>query len=309
MINYASQVIAIAGSTGLVGTALCAALEGAGHQIKRLVRREVSDPDTEIYWKPSAGQIDRDKLNGVDAVVHLGGIGLTESWWTDEYKQKIRDSRVNSTRLLSEALAALPNKPRVHVNASAIGYYGVRGDETIDETSPGGKGFLAETCREWETATQPSWEAGIRVCQIRIGVVLSPEGGLLGKLLTPFRMGVGGVVGSGDQYMSWVALHDLVAAIQFALDHDPLHGAVNATSPEPVTNREFTRALAEVLKRPAVVPMPAFAARMMFGSEMAEELLLGGAKILPRRLQGEGFEFTTPNIREALTTLLNEHHA
>ncbi|QDU54489.1 TIGR01777 family oxidoreductase [Aeoliella mucimassa] len=304
MINYPSQIVAVAGSSGLVGSALTAALEKDGHTVRRLVRRPVKDPNTEIYWKPSAGEIDAEKLSEVDAVVHLGGAGLTDSWWTEEYKQKIRDSRVNSTRLLSETLAGLSKKPRVHVNASAIGYYGVRGDEVIDETSPGGSGFLADTCREWEAATQPSWESGIRVCQMRIGVVLSADGGALAKMLTPFRMGVGGVLGSGKQYMSWVALPDLIAAIQFALDHDPLHGAVNTTAPNPVTNREFTKMLGTVLNRPTVVHTPAFAVRLMAGREMADEILLGGAKIYPRRLQAEGFEFTCANIQTALETVL-----
>ncbi|MCO6043989.1 TIGR01777 family oxidoreductase [Aeoliella sp. ICT_H6.2] len=306
MINHPSQVIAIGGASGLIGSALCTALELDGHTVKRLVRRPVKDPDREIYWKPSAGEIDTDALQGVDATVHLGGAGLAEHRWTDEYKQKIRESRVKSTRLLCETLAGFEKKPRVHVNASAIGYYGVRGDERIDETSPGGKGYLADVCRDWETATQPAWESGIRVCQIRIGVVLSSEGGALSKMLTPFRMGAGGTLGSGDQYMSWVALADVVSAIQFALDHDPLHGAVNATAPNPVTNREFTQTLGELLHRPTVMRTPAFAVRLMVGSEMADELLLGGARIYPTRLTGEGFEFACPDIRTALKAALAE---
>ena len=304
MINYASQVIAVSGASGLVGKALRTALEANGHTVWRLVRQPVKDSETEIYWKPSDGEIDAEKMDGIDAVVHLAGAPIAESWWTAEYKQKIRDSRVQSTRLISETIAELPNKPRVHVNASAIGYYGVRGDETIDETSPAGSGFLADTCREWEAATQPSWESGIRVCQMRIGVVLSPKGGALAKMLTPFRMGLGGQIGNGKQYMSWVALPDVVSAIEFALDHDPLHGAINTTAPQPVTNREFTKAVAAAVHRPAVVPMPAFATRMMFGQEMAEEMLLGGAKIYPRRLEAEGYEFLCPDIRSALAHVL-----
>ena len=304
MFNYPSQVVAVSGASGLVGTALVAALEQDGHTVRRLVRRPVKNPETEIFWKPATGEIDAKELSGVDAVVHLGGVNITEHRWTDDFKKKIRDSRVGSTRLLSETLAGLDQRPRVHINASAIGYYGVRGDEEIDEASQGGEGFLAQACRDWEAATQPSWESGIQVCQMRIGVVLSPDGGALGKMLTPFRMGVGGVLGSGDQYMSWIALPDLVASIQFALDHDPLHGAVNATAPNPVTNREFTQALGEVLHRPTVLPTPAFAVRLMMGREMADELLLGGARIYPRRLESEGFEFACPDIYTALRTVL-----
>lgn len=306
MINHPSQVIAVGGASGLIGTALCAALERDGHTVKRLVRQPVKDPQREIYWKPSAGEIDSDGLIGVDATVHLGGVGIADHRWTDEFKKKIRDSRMQSTRLLCETLAALPSKPRVHVNASAIGYYGVRGDERIDETSPGGSGFLADVCRDWEAATQPAWEAGIRVCQMRIGVVISSEGGALAKMLTPFRMGAGGVLGSGDQYMSWVALTDVVSAIQFALDHDPMHGAVNATAPNPVTNREFTQTLGELLHRPTVLRTPAFAVRLAAGREMADEMLLGGARIYPTRLTGEGFSFACPDIRSALKAALAE---
>lgn len=306
MINHPSQVIAIGGTSGLIGQALCEALEQDGHSVRRLVRREVKDPETEIYWKPSAGEIDVAALREVDATVHLGGVNIAAQRWTDDFKKKLRDSRVGSTTLLCETLARLDDKPRVHVNASAIGYYGVRGDEPIDEGSPGGKGFLADLCRDWEAATQPAWEAGIRVCQMRIGVVLSPEGGALEKMLTPFKMGAGGTLGSGEQYMSWIALPDVVAAIQFALDHDPLHGAVNATAPNPVTNREFTKAMGEALSRPTVMRTPAFAVRLAAGREMADEMLLGGAKIYPKRLNEEGFGFQCPDITTALRTVLGE---
>jgi uncharacterized protein len=306
MINHPSQVVAIGGSSGLIGKALVRALEHDGHTVRRLVRRPVKDSESEIYWKPSAGEIDTDGLNGVDAVVHLGGVGVADQRWSADVKRAIRDSRVDSTRLLSLTLASLPRKPRVHVNASAIGYYGVRGDEPLDEGSPGGQGFLADTCRDWEAATQASWESGIRVCQVRIGVVLSPDGGALAKMKTPFRMGVGGVLGSGKQYMSWIALPDVVAAIQFAIDHDPLHGAVNVTAPNPVTNREFTKALGEAMGRPTMLSLPAFAVRAMAGRQMADEMLLGGAKILPKRLAAEGFEFSFPEIRTALGAMLSE---
>lgn len=306
MINHPSQNIVIGGASGLVGSALTKALRDAGHKVRALVRRPVRNAETEVYWKPSAGEIDADALNDVDAVVHLGGVGIAEERWTNEYKQRIRDSRIDSTRLLAATLATLPEKPRVHINASAIGYYGVRGDEPLDEQSAGGDGFLSDTCRDWEAATQSAWEAGIRVCQMRIGVVLSPDGGALEKMLTPFKMGVGGPLGSGDQYMSWIALPDLVAAIQFAIDHDALHGAVNATAPNPVTNREFARALGSELGRPAVMPTPAFAIRLIAGREMADALLLGGAKIYPQRLEQEGFAFAHPTIEQALEAVLSE---
>lgn len=300
MINHPSQTIVLGGASGLIGKSLMAALENDGHTVKQLVRRPVKRPEREIYWDPAAGEIDAAALEGVDATVHLGGVGIADHRWSPEFKKQLRDSRVQSTRLLCETLAELNTKPRVHVNASAIGYYGVRGKEEITENSPGGTGFLADLCREWEAATQPAWEAGIRVCQMRIGVVMSTEGGALAKMLTPFRLGAGGVLGSGEQYISWIALSDVVAAIQFAIDHDPLHGAVNATAPRPVTNHEFTKALGEAVHRPTVIKTPAFAVRMLAGREMADEMLLGGAKILPVRLESEGFTFTCPDIHTAL---------
>lgn len=306
MIHHPSQVVAIAGASGLVGTALARALQRDGHTVRRLVRREVRDPASEIFWNPSEGKIDAEGLRGVDAVVNLSGENLAGGRWTEAFKARIRSSRIESTRLLAQTLARLDPKPRVLCSASAIGFYGVRGEERLDEESPSGTGFLAELCRDWEEANRAAWEAGIRVCELRIGVVLSPEGGALEKMLPPFRMGAGAVLGSGEQWMSWVGLPDLVAAIEFVLDNDAVHGAVNVTSPEPVTNREFTQTLARVVGKPTFLTMPAFAVRMMAGREMAEEMLLGGAKIYPRKLQEAGFALEHPRLEEALGAVLSE---
>jgi uncharacterized protein (TIGR01777 family) len=297
------MIIAITGSTGLVGTALVDALEAEGHVVRRLVRREARDPRHEIRWDPDAGQIDAAGLEGVDAVVHLAGENLAAHRWTAAFKQKISQSRVRGTRLLCDALARLATKPAVLVSASAVGYYGDRGEELLDESSTPGKGFLADVCQQWEAATQPARAAGVRVVNLRLGVVLSPQGGALTQMLTPFKLGVGGVIGSGRQYLSWIALDDLVSAIRFALKTAALTGPVNAVAPQPVTNREFTKTLGKVLGRPTVIPMPAFAARLAFG-EMADEMLLGGARVEPRALRGAGFEFQHSDLEAALRHLL-----
>jgi uncharacterized protein len=302
--------IAITGSTGLVGTALVAALQGRGDKVLRLVRtsassikpREARDPQNEIRWDPAAGQIDAAGLEGVEAVVHLAGEGIADHRWTDEVKRRIRQSRTEGTRLLCDALAGLNAKPRVLCSASAVGYYGDRGAETVDETSSAGRGFLADVCQAWEAATGPARDAGIRVVNLRLGVVLSSHGGALAKMLTPFKLGLGGVIGSGRQAMSWITLEDLVGAILFTLASPALAGPVNAVSPYPVTNREFTRALGRVLGRPTIFPMPAFAARLAFG-EMADEMLLAGARVEPRALAEAGFAFRHPQLEPALRQL------
>jgi hypothetical protein len=299
------MIIAITGSTGLVGTPLVAALEADGHQVRRLVRREVRDAAREIRWDPAAGQIDAGALAGVEAVVHLAGEGIAERRWSEKVKRKIRDSRVDGTRLLCESLARLDSRPRVLCSASAIGYYGDRGEEPVDESSPSGGGFLADVCQQWEAATAPARDAGIRVVNLRIGVVLSPKGGALAKMLLPFKMGMGGVIGSGRQVISWIALDDLVSVIRFALNDESLSGPVNATSPRAVTNHEFTKTLGRVLSRPTLFPMPAFAARLAFG-EMADETLLGGARVEPKALSAAGFPFAYPNLEAALRHLLND---
>ena len=298
------MIIAVTGSTGLVGSPLVEALEAEGQVVRRMVRRPVREEAQEIRWDPAAGTIDAAALSGVDAVVHLAGENIAAHRWTESFKAKIRDSRVRGTRLLCDTIASLTSKPAVLVSASAVGYYGNRGDEPVDESSPPGRGFLADVCHEWEVATHPARDADVRVANLRIGVVLAPRGGALGKMLPPFKLGLGGVVGSGEQYLSWIAIDDLVRVIRFALHAAALAGAANAVAPEPVTNREFTKTLGRVLGRPTVFPMPAAAARLAFG-EMANEMLLGGVRAQPRALSAAGFEFAYPQLEPALRHVLS----
>jgi uncharacterized protein (TIGR01777 family) len=297
------MIIAVTGSTGMVGTAVVAALEARGDLVRRLVRHAVTDGDREIRWDPDRGEIDAAELNGVDAVVHLAGENIAGARWSAEFKRRILESRTKGTRLLAETLAGLEMKPSVLVSASATGIYGNRHDEEVDELAPSGNGFLAEVCREWEAAVEPAHDADIRVVKLRIGPVLSPKGGALAKMLLPFKMGVGGVIAGGQQYFSWITLDDLVSAILFALDNESLKGPVNAVTPHPVTNREFTKTLGHVLGRPTIFPMPAFAARLAFG-EMADEMLIGGVKVSPHELIQAGFPFTYPELEPALRHLL-----
>jgi uncharacterized protein (TIGR01777 family) len=299
------MIVAVTGSSGLVGTALVAALEAEGHAVCRVVRRPASDSRYEIAWDPEAGHIDGAGLAAADAVVHLAGENLAAKRWTESFKQKIRDSRVRGTRLLSDSLATPTTKPSVLVSASAVGYYGDRGDEVVDESSAPGTGFLADVCREWEAATHGARDAGVRVVNLRTGVVLSSEGGALAKMLAPFKLGVGGMIGTGRQYLSWITLDDLVAVIEFALRTKSLAGPANAVSPNPVTNEEFTKTLGRVLGRPTALPMPAFAARLAFG-EMADEMLLGGARVEPQALISAGFSFQFPVLEGALRHLLGK---
>jgi uncharacterized protein (TIGR01777 family) len=275
---------------------------------RRVVRTKPRADAHEIGWNPATGDIDSAKLATVDGVVHLAGAGVAAKRWTDSYKFEIRDSRVRGTTLLCETLARGEDKPAVLVSASAVGYYGDRGDELIDESSPPGKGFLAEVCKDWEAATAPARDAGIRVVNLRIGVVLDPKGGALSQMLTPFKLGAGGVLGSGGQHISWITLEDIVRAIQFCLASAALSGPVNGAAPEPVTNRELTKTLGRVLGRPTLIPMPAFAARMAFG-EMADEMLLGGARVQPRVLTSAGFRFNYPMLEPALRHMLSTSSA
>lgn len=242
---------------------------------------------------------------GPDAVVHLAGENIARARWSERQKALIRDSRVKGTRLLCDLLARYSPPPKALVCASAVGYYGDRADEILKEESAPGSGFLADVCREWEAATQPAVERGIRVVNLRIGIVLSPMGGALAKMLTPFKLGVGGTIGSGRQYMSWIALDDVVGAIHFALTNESLHGPVNAVAPNPVTNREFTHTLGRVLSRPTLFPMPAFAARLVLG-EMADALLLASARVEPAQLLASGFTFRHPDLEAALRALLKD---
>jgi uncharacterized protein len=294
--------VLVSGSSGLIGSALRPALQSAGHDVIRLIRRPAAEPD-EVEWRPDAPTFDRSVLEGLEAVIHLAGENIAGRW-SESKKQRIRSSRVEGTRLLSDALAGLERPPHTFVGASAIGYYGDRADEPLDEHSPPGEGFLPEVCQAWEAAADPLRAAGTRVVHLRTGVVLSPRGGALAKLLLPFKLGAGGKVGSGRQYWSWIAIDDVVGAYLHALAHDSLTGPANATAPHPATNTEFTKALGRVLRRPTILPLPAFAAKLGLG-EMADALLLASARVLPRRLEASGFTFRYPTLEPALRHVLD----
>jgi len=291
--------VLVSGSHGLVGAALIDYLEGLGHEVGRLVRRRSGHSEQEVLWQPTEGEIECEALEAYDAVVHLAGENIAEGRWTEDKKTRIRESRVQGTTLLAQTLAQLENPPRVLVCASAIGYYGSRGDETLDESSAPGTGFLADVCKAWEAACEPARTAGIRVVNLRIGVVLSGEGGALTKMLLPFKLGLGGPLGDGSMYMSWITLDDLVRAIQHAIETPELEGPVNALAPEPVTNRTFTKTLGRVLRRPTILPVPSFALKAAAG-EMANEMLLVSVRAVPNKLTSTGFEFRHPDLEQAL---------
>lgn len=296
--------IAITGSTGLIGEALRTSLRADGHRVVRIVRRSASGPD-EITWDPAAGRLDPADLTGLDAVVHLAGEGIAEKRWTDAQKQRILTSRTEGTGLVARAMAECgADGPRVLVSGSAIGWYGDRGDEELTEASAAGTGFLADVCRQWEAAADPAREAGVRVAHARTGIVLDPDGGVLAKQLPLFRIGLGGRIGGGHQYMSWIAIEDEVAALRFLVDHD-LEGPVNLTAPNPVTNRAFTEALGAALHRPTVVPVPGFGPKLLFGGELVDELLLASQRVVPGRLEEAGFTFAQPELGPALAALLH----
>lgn len=293
--------VLVSGASGLIGGALVPFLTTGGHDVVRLARGRKRAGA--VSWDPAAGSIDHAGLAGLDAVVHLAGENIAGGRWTVEKKARIRDSRVVGTRLLCEALAALPRPPQVLVAASAIGFYGDRGNDVVDEDSAPGAGFLADVCREWEAATAPAAAAGIRVVNLRFGVVLSGAGGALGTMLPPFRLGLGGPIGGGRQFMSWIAIDDVLDAILFALATAALSGPVNAVAPGVTTNAELTATLGRVLSRPAVIPVPAFAVRLLFG-EMGDELLLSSTRVVPQRLEAAGFRFRFPALEPALRHLL-----
>ncbi|MFI8892715.1 TIGR01777 family oxidoreductase [Streptomyces paradoxus] len=295
--------IAVAGASGLIGGALVRSLTADGHEVRRLVRGTPRGAG-EIRWDPEAGRVDAAGLAGCHAVVNLAGAGVGDRRWTDAYKQRIRDSRVKGTAALAGAVAALDaeERPRVFVNGSAIGYYGETGERTADESSPAGEGFLPALCVEWEGATAPAQEAGVRTVFTRTGLVVSREGGAWGRLFPLFRAGAGGRMGDGRQYWSFVALHDEVAAIRHLIDTDGLSGPFNVTAPNPVTNREITAAMGRVLHRPTVFPVPAAVLRTVLG-EMAGDVL-GSARVLPRRLLESGFRFAFPEIEGAIRAAL-----
>lgn len=294
--------VLVTGASGLVGTALCTRLTREGDATYTLVRHAPRSAQ-EVQWDPDAGSIDAAGLEGLDAVVHLAGENVAGGRWTAERKRRIRESRWVGTKVLCEALAACAAPPKVLVSASAIGYYGSRAGTVTDESSPAGTGFLAEVCVGWEAATLPAERAGIRVVHLRTGIVLSPEGGALAKMLTPFRLGLGGVMGDPKAYMSWITLDDLVRAIVHCAQTPALAGAVNGVAPNPVTNRAFAHSLAQAVHRPAVFNVPSFVLRTALG-EMADNLLLQDLRAVPRRLLDAGFDFQDPELDAALASLL-----
>ncbi len=293
--------VLMSGSSGLLGSAIAQALEAKGVLVGRLVRGGTPSSAAHIRWEPGKTL---DLIPGFDAVIHLAGESVVGRW-TASKKARIRDSRVLGTRTLAEALARVEPKPRVFVVASAIGFYGDRGDEILREDSVSGTGFLAEVCREWEAAADPAVQAGVRVVHIRIGVVLSRQGGALDKMLLPFRLGLGGKLGSGRQWWSWIHVDDIVGAVQHILSNEAVRGPVNLVAPNPVTNAEFTAALGKVLSRPAILPAPAFALRLAMG-EMADGALLASARVEPARLLASGYAFRFPELSAALENILGK---
>jgi len=293
--------ILISGSTGLVGSALIPFLTTGGHDVYRLVRDEEHaklNPRA-VYWNIKEGEINRQKLEGFDAVIHLAGANIAGHRWTKKYKEIIKDSRVKSTQLLARLLGTLQQRPKVFISASAVGYYGDRGDEILTEQTTSGLGFLPEVARAWEEAAQPAEDAGIRVVHPRFGIVLSPNGGALKEMLRPFSWGLGGVVGSGQQYWSSVSLDDAISAIYFALMQDDISGPMNVVMPEQTTNRQFVKTLGSVIKRPTVLPLPGPAVHALMG-EMGESLLLHSTRAVPEKLQSLDFPFRHPTLREAI---------
>ena len=295
--------VAVTGSHGLIGSELVAELGRRGHHVTRLVRGPSGA--NEASWNPTGGTIEAEKLEGHDAVVHLAGVGIGDHRWTDDHKRAVRDSRIQGTGLLARTLAKLDSPPKVLASGSAVGFYGFdSGDEVMTEASPKGGGFLADVVEAWEQAAAPAAEAGIRVVNVRSGVVLTARGGALKKQLLPFKLGIAGRLGTGRQWLSWISLEDEVAAIIHVLEVDDLRGPVNATSPEPVTNAEFTATLARIVKRPAFMPVPNLALYALFGREMTEEMLLGGQRVLPKTLEASGFALARPRLEDALRATL-----
>jgi uncharacterized protein (TIGR01777 family) len=293
--------IAVTGSSGLIGTALLVALRDAGHRAIPVVRGGVPSGDS-LSWDPDAGKIDAAGFEGLDAVVHLAGTGIADKRWTAEQKQRIVESRVRPTTLLTETLAGLAKPPGVLVSGSAIGWYGNRASEVLTEASgpPNPLDFLADVCRQWEAATTPAEAAGIRTVHLRTGIVLAPEGGVLPRMALPFKLGLGGRVASGKQYMSWIGLADEIGAIVHAITTPEVSGPLNATAPTPVTNAEFTAALGHVVKRPTLLPTPVPALKLVYGSELVDLLLVGGQRVVPDKLEASGYEFTQPDLELAL---------
>jgi uncharacterized protein (TIGR01777 family) len=306
MMNLRMARVLVSGASGLIGSALVPALKASGAQIIRLERSAVTrkneaEEEERITWDPS-NPLEPETVSGFDAIVHLAGETIMGRW-TDVKKAKIRNSRVTSTMNLARALAQTEDKPNVFICASAIGYYGNRGDEILREESAAGAGFLPEVCRQWEASTKAAYDTGIRTVNLRTGVVLSAKGGALKAMLTPFKLGLGGRIGNGRQWMSWIDLQDMAGAILHILKTDLLQGPVNMVAPRPVTNAEFTKTLASVLSLPAIFPVPAFAAKLAFG-EMAEELLLGGQRVEPAKLIASGYPFRFRELRASLGNIV-----
>jgi len=296
--------VAITGVTGLIGSALKPHLESLGHEVIRVVRSTPSG--TDIAWSPAEGRIDPHALDGIDAIVHLAGAGIGDKRWTDDYKRELLESRTKSTTLISEAIASADDGPKVFLSGSAIGIYGARGDEELTEASAAGDGFLADICVQWEASTKPAEDAGARVVHLRTGIVLSAKGGALKKQLPLFKFGLGGKMGSGDQWQSWISIDDEVAAITHLLNADT-SGAVNLTAPKPVTNAEFTDTLGDVLRRPTILPIPKFGPKLVLGGELAQNLLFSGQRVLPAVLDAdETFTFQHPDLATALRALLGK---
>ena len=290
--------VLITGASGLIGAALQKSFAEKGYEMLLASRKEPQD-EQHIQLSVEEGFADSEKLEGIDAVVHLAGENVSGLRWTEEKKKAIRDSRVLGTRNVVNAISKLKAKPKVFIAASAIGFYGERGDQEVTESSSAGDNFLAEVSKAWESESRRAEDAGIRTVLLRTGIVLSKNGGALAAMLTPFKLGVGGVVGSGKQWMSWISLDDHVAVINYAIENENLRGAVNSVSPHPVTNQEFTKTLGEVLYRPTFLPLPEFAVSMVFG-EMGDALLLASTKVMPKRLEDAGFEFKLPDLKAAI---------
>lgn len=296
--------VLISGSSGFIGSALVTFLTHKGHEVFKLVRKQAKYSPNEIAWDIERGEIDTQALEGIEAVIHLAGENIATGRWTEAKKKKILDSRVLGTRLLCQALASLKHPPQVLVSASAIGYYGSRGKELLTEESSSGIGFLTQVCQEWESATQVATDKGIRVGLLRMGVILSTEGGALKAMLPPFNWGLGAIIGTGDQYMSWITLDDLLKVINEILHNHSLEGPINAVSPNPITNRDFTKTLGQILHRPIWLRVPDFMIRLALG-EMADEMLLSSSRVEPKKLLDQQFKFDYPSIENALKHVLN----
>jgi uncharacterized protein (TIGR01777 family) len=299
--------VVISGATGLIGSALARSLEADGHRVARLTRpQSKGERGDTIAWDPAAGTIDTAALEGVDAVVNLAGAGIGDKRWTAARKQEVLDSRLQATGLLARTVAGLADPPPVFLSASAVGYYGNRGDELLTEDSAPGDDFLARLCVQWEDAARPAAAAGLRVAWIRTGLVLDARGGVLHRMLLPFKLGLGGRAGSGTQYRSWISLTDQVCAMRRILDDPSLGGPVDLTAPDPVTDAEFAATLARVLRRPAKLPTPTLPLKLLYGDELVQHLLLDGQRVLPEKLLASGYVFAHPELESALRAVLGK---